>query len=437
MNRITQLLLAMPLAACAAAAVAQSGADLVILPAPASAWRITVGHWENQAELKGNSAVAPPPTAEYARDGVAGVSAPVSDGRREALRFDWKGLWLATLRVESPQPLDLRPYLGGTLELDLNVADMAQGAIKVKLACGGECGRSVNLIEQARASVGKGWQRITLAMSCFVREGADFSKVTLPFQLEGTGSGRASVANVRFVRDGKPNTPCPDYRTESLTPAMLTESWAIDWWLPRHEEKLQEARRLVAAGHSPELVFIGDSITQGWEEEGREVWRRHYASYHALDLGFGGDRTENALWRLQHGELDGLAPKVAVLMIGTNNTGHRAENPETTAAGIRRLVDEIRRRLPTTKVLLLAIFPRGEKPDDFLRGINERVNRIIAGAADGRSVHFLNINAALVNPDGSLSKDVMPDLLHPNEKGYAIWQREMQPLLQTLLAPSP
>jgi hypothetical protein len=126
MNRITQLLLAMPLAACAAAAVAQSGADLVILPAPASAWRITVGHWENQTELIGDSVVVPPPTADYARDSVAGASARVSDGRREMLMFDWKALWLATLRIESPKPLDLRPYLGGTLELDLNVADMAR-----------------------------------------------------------------------------------------------------------------------------------------------------------------------------------------------------------------------------------------------------------------------------------------------------------------------
>jgi beta-glucosidase len=241
------------------------------------------------------------------------------------------------------------------------------------------------------------------------------------------------VANVRLVRDGKPNADCPDYRTESVTPSMLNESWAVDWWLPRHEEKLAEARKLVAAGRAPEVVFIGDSITQGWEKEGHEVWQRHYAGYHALNLGFGGDRTENVLWRLQHGELDGLAPRVAVLMIGTNNTGHRAENPETTAAGIKRLVDEIRQRLPGTKVLLLAVFPRGEKPDDSLRGINERVNRIIAGQADGRSVYFLDINAALTAPDGTLSKDVMPDLLHPNAAGYAIWQREMQPLLQELL----
>jgi len=437
MNPITKLLLTVSLIACGAGARAEPGADLVILPASSSAWRISVGHWEGDAELIGDRVVAPRPTAEYARDSYLSASAEGSDGRREALQFEWKDLWLATLRVESRQPLDLRPYLDGTLELDLDVADMAQGGIKVKLDCGPDCERNVNLIAQVRANAGKGRQHLSLAMGCFVREGADFSKVKLPFQLEGNGRGRASVANVRFVRGGKPNMGCPDYRTESVTPSMLNESWAIDWWLPRHEEKLAEARKLVAAGHAPELVFIGDSITQGWEKEGSEVWQRHYAGYHALDLGFGGDRTENVLWRLQHGELDGLAPKAVVLMIGTNNTGHRAEDPATTAAGIKRLIDEIRRRLPDTKVLLLAVFPRGEKPDDPQRGINERVNRIIAGEADGRSVYFLNINAALTEPDGTLSKEVMPDLLHPNAKGYEIWQREMQPLLQELLGRSP
>jgi beta-glucosidase len=438
MNHIAKLLLAASLLACAADACAKASADLVILPAPASAWRITVGHWEGQTELTGSSVVAPRPTAEYARDSHLSASAEIRDGRRDALQFEWKELWLATLRIESPQPLDLRPYLDGTLEFDLDVADMAQGGIKVKLDCGEGCERYVNLMTQARANAGKGRQHLSLAIACFVREGADFSKVKSPFQLEGNGRGRASVANVRFVRGGKPNVDCPDYRTESVTPSMLNESWAIDWWQPRHEEKLAEARKLVAAGHSPELVFIGDSITEGWEKEGREVWQRHYARYHALDLGFGGDRTENVLWRLQHGELDGLAPKVAVLMIGTNNTGHRAEDPSTTAAGIKRLLHEIRQRLPDTKVLLLAVFPRGERPGDPLRVINERVNRLIAGEADGRSVYFLNINAVLTDPDGTLSKDVMPDLLHPNAKGYAIWQREMQPLLQDLLGqPAP
>ena len=434
MRAVGSGLLGVSLAACAAGASAQAGAgDLVILPAPAAAWRVVVGHWESEAELEGDSVVAPRPTAEYASTSHVGASARGSGGRREALLFEWKDLWQANLRVESGQPLDLRPYLGGTLEFDLDVAELAQGGVRAKLACGEGCERAVSLLEPARAWAGKGWQRVAVAMSCFVREGADFSKVRLPFSLEGTGSGRVSVANVRIRREGKPNVGCTDYRTESVTPAMLNESWSIDWWLPRHQQKLEEKRKLVAAG-GPELVFIGDSITQGWEDPGREVWQRHYAKHRALDLGFGGDRTENVLWRLQHGEIDGIAPKVAVLMIGTNNTGHRAESPDTTAAGIKQLLGEIRTRMPSTTVLLLAIFPRGEKPDDFLRRINERVNKRIAGYADGRSVHFLDINAGFLNPDGTLIKDAMPDLLHPNEKGYAIWQRAMEPTLQRLLS---
>lgn len=414
-----------------AGAWAQASADLVILPAPASAWRTVVGHWEGQAELTGDRAEAPKPSAEYARSSRAAVAAVGSGGRREAMLFDWKDLWYSTLRIESRQPLDLRPYMGGTLQFDLDVVDLAKGGVRVKLSCGDGCERSVNLIEPARASAGKGWQRMALAMSCFAREGADFSRVSVPFSLEGNGTGRVSVANVRITRAAKPGIDCPDYRTQAVTPAMQTEWFAVDWWLPLHKQKLEEKQKLVAAGTGPEIVFIGDSITQGWEKEGREVWQRHYVPHRALSLGFGGDRTENVLWRLQNGEIDGIAPKVAVLMIGTNNSGR--DSPDAIAAGIRRLLDEIRQRLPKTKVLLLAIFPRGEKPDDFLRGVNERVNKLIAGYADGRSVHFLDINAALLNPDGTLGKEVMPDLLHPNGKGYAVWHRAMEPVLQSLL----
>ncbi|CAM4089616.1 GDSL-type esterase/lipase family protein [Roseateles saccharophilus] len=416
-----------------AATVLAHAQDLVILPAPTDAWRVTVGHWEAQAELTSDGVVAPAPKADHGGNAFAGASAHVGAGRRDALTFEWRDLWQSMLRIESRKPLDLRPYADGMLEFDLDVGVLAQGGVSVKLGCGAGCERAVNLLEPARGWAGKGWQHVALSMSCFAREGADFSAVTLPFGLEGTGSGRVSVANVRLTRASVPGLACPDYRSESVTPAMLNESWSIDWWKPRHEQKLEEKRQLLAAGTPPEVVFIGDSITQGWEKEGREVWQRHFAPLHGLALGFGGDRTENALWRLQHGEIDGLAPKAVVLMIGTNNSGHRAENPETTAAGIKRLLDEIRRRLPNAQVLLLAIFPRGEKPDDFLRGINQRVNQIIQGYADGRQIHFLDIGAALLQPDGTLSKEVMPDLLHPNERGYEIWQRAMAPTLQQLM----
>ena len=422
------------LAACGTGACAPPGGDLVILPAPAGAWRTVVGHWEHRVELTGDNVVVPRPAAAYAQASHLGASAlGGSGGRREAVRLEWKDLWQAQLRFESRRPLDLRDHVDGSLEFDLEVDDLARGGVRVTVGCGEGCERSVNLIDTARARAGKGWQRTALALRCFARDGADFSKVSLPFALEGTGSGRVSVANVRITREAKPGLPCPDHRTESVTPAMLNEAWALDGWLPRHEQKLAQKAKLLAAGTPPRIVFIGDSITQGWENEGRAVWQRHYAPHHALALGFGGDRTENVLWRLQHGEIDGIAPQVAVLMIGTNNTGHRAESAQTTAAGIKRLLDEVGARLPDTKLLLLAIFPRGEKPDDGLRRINDSVNKIIAGFADGRRIHFLNINADLMNPDGTLSTEILPDLLHLSDKGYAIWQRAMEPTLQKLL----
>ena len=424
------------LAACAGTP-AHSGTDLTLLPARAADWRIVVGHRERQVELTGDSIVVPPLQADTAHASTLAASASASNGQRETLTLEWKEQWPAMLRVESRQPLDMRPYLGGTLEFDLDVLDLQKrGALRVKVSCGGNCERSVTLIEPARAWLGKGWHHVALAMSCFQREGAEPANVRLPFSLEGDGSGRVSVKNVHITSEIKAGLSCPDYRTESATPALQLEPWAIDWWPKHHLELLEARRQLLASGTPPELVFIGDSITQGWGESGREVWQQHYAPLHALNLGSGGDRTENVLWRLQHGEIDGIAPKVAVLMVGTNNTGQRAENPQTLAAGIKRLVDEIRQRLPGTKVLLLAIFPRGEKSDDYLRVLNERVNKIIAGYADGKQVFFQDINATLMGPDGTVSRDIMPDLLHPNAKGYALWQQAMEPTLRKLMGPS-
>jgi beta-glucosidase len=121
-------------------------------------------------------------------------------------------------------------------------------------------------------------------------------------------------------------------------------------------------------------------------------------------------------------------------MIGTNNTGDRQEDPATTAAGIRRLLDEIAQRQPRAQVLLLAIFPRDKQPDSRLRRINEAINTLIAGHADGRRVHFLNINAALMNADGTLSEGILPDLLHLSEAGYRLWAEQVSPRLERLMA---
>lgn len=218
----------------------------------------------------------------------------------------------------------------------------------------------------------------------------------------------------------------------SVTPAPNVETWA-GWWMPRHEAKVREARQTANA----ELLFVGDSITHAWESEGRQVWQRHYQPYHALNLGFSGDRTEHVLWRLQHGETDGLHPKVTVLMIGTNNTGHRQESARGTVAAIDRIIAELRQRMPATKILLLAIFPRADKPGTPVAAINGEINAMLPGLADGRHVFFLNINQALLDGGDTVSTQIMPDLLHPNAQGYERWAAAMEPMLQALLRQAP
>jgi beta-glucosidase len=357
------------------------------------------------------------------------------NAKRDALTMQWKDAWHASLRLVADKPLDLRSYLPeGTVEFDVNVVDMARAGLTFAMGCGPDCGRTVNQVLASRALQGRGWQHLAFPLRCFERDGNDFSAVTQPFVVDSSGSGEVAIANVKIMRRGTPNASCVDYRVESVTPTPLDEVWSLDWWMPRHEQKLEQVRELVAAGRGPQLVFLGDSITQGWEGEGKRAWEQHFAKYGAIGLGFSGDRTENALWRLQHGELDGMAPKVVVLMIGTNNTGHRQEDPRTTAAGIKRLIDEIRHRQPQAKVVLLAVFPRDEQPGSRLRQINDRVNGLISAFADGRQVFFLNINDTFTHPDGTLSPEIMPDLLHLSEKAYGLWAQAIDPTLRNLLS---
>lgn len=370
--------------------------------------------------------------------GKASVTPQRVAGQREALVLRWEQAWYAALRLTPATALDLQALVPhATLELDLRVTQLEQGGIDFKMSCGEACQRKLPYVLAGRALQGKGWQHLSFALTCFARSADDFSKVDLPFALEANGAGEVALANVRIVAHGKPNQSCPDYRTAALEPTPLNQAWAMPRWMQRHEGKLALKQQLLAAGTAPQLVFIGDSITEGWEQAGSALWQQHYAPYHALNLGYGGDHTENVLWRLQHGEVDGLQPKVAVLMIGTNNTGDRQDQPEVTAAGVARILQELRQRLPQTRVLLLAIFPREASADAVLRRINEQINLRLAALADGDKVVFANLNNAMLEADGRLSTEVMPDLLHPQQRGYAIWAEAMQPILSRMLASRP
>lgn len=195
-----------------------------------------------------------------------------------------------------------------------------------------------------------------------------------------------------------------------------------DWWHQRWQAKNKETQ------NGPgQILFVGDSITQGWEGRGKATWDKFYANRSAINLGFSGDRTEHALWRLEKGNFKGVTdPKLAVVMIGTNNTGHFDQAPDQTAAGVTAVVDKIQSRFPDAKILLLGIFPRGATKDDPKRQINAAINQQISKLGDRDSVTFLNIGGSFLGEDGSLSKDVMPDLLHLSEDGYVRWAEAIE-----------
>ena len=234
-----------------------------------------------------------------------------------------------------------------------------------------------------------------------------------------------SIAATVWAKDKDTEKPA----IAALKPEVQTAKWAVKWWMPRHEQKLAAMKKQGRV----DLLMIGDSITHSWENGGRKTWDKYYAKRHAFNIGFSGDRTEQVIWRLQNGEVDGISPKLAVIMIGTNNTGHRQDKPEHTAAGIKAIIGELRKRLPKTKLLLLAVFPRGAKADDKLRVINDGINKRISGFADNESVFYLDINDKFLAKDGTLPKSVMPDLLHPNPQGYGIWAEAMEPTIAKLM----
>lgn len=242
--------------------------------------------------------------------------------------------------------------------------------------------------------------------------------------------------------------------------------------IPRHKDFLKRIEQSKGAG---DVIFLGDSITQGWE--GQKAWQEHFGSFKPVNLGISGDQTGHVLWRITDGhELDNLKPKLAVIMIGTNNTG--AHSAQQIAGGIKAIVEELKRQKPDIRILLLGVFPRGssgdaersleqisegikpineelkkEKPD--LKRLNalvrtleqqkgtipaEKLNRkiaeingIIAKLDDGKTVFYKDISKELLAQNGGLSGEIMPDYLHLSPKGYDLWGKAIKGDIEKLL----
>lgn len=243
-----------------------------------------------------------------------------------------------------------------------------------------------------------------LLLSCSVGMAADPAPSATPVP----GKGPPDVAALRMV-------------DENGQPSKL--------FLERYHEPFLKRGKEGPIG----VLFIGDSITAGWLSAGKEIWKKYYGAYNPANFGVGGDRTQGVLWRIEHGELDGISPKVVVLLIGVNNGGDPA-----VVRGVRKVVEEIRAKLPDSKILLLGIFPRGNDPANppwnaKSRTFTAQVNKELSTIADGKNVRFLDIGDKFLDAQGFISKDIMPDGLHPGPAGYQIWADAMQPLLTEML----
>jgi len=201
-------------------------------------------------------------------------------------------------------------------------------------------------------------------------------------------------------------------------------------WVKRHEGFVAEAKK-----GECDLLFLGDSITDGWRNKPKAIFQAAFGEYKPLNFGISGDRTQHVLWRIQNGELDGIKPKVAVIMIGTNNIGQKdAEKPESAVEGVKAILAELQKKTPTTKILLLGVFPREEKPDAEKRLAVKEINAGIAKFDDGgKTVTYLDIGPKFLEADGTLTKEIMPDRLHLSEKGYQIWADAIKEPLAKLM----
>jgi lysophospholipase L1-like esterase len=212
-------------------------------------------------------------------------------------------------------------------------------------------------------------------------------------------------------------------KNSAIKPAIKQKK---ELFLKRHQEILDRVKK-----GNVDLIFVGDSITHYFETTGADVWKQYYAPRNAANLGSAGDLTQHVLWRLDNGELDGISPKVAVVMIGTNN--QKTYTADQISDGIVAVCQNIRQKLPETKILLLAVFARQPQPCDIREKLAQ-ASKTASKIADNKNIFYLDINDKFYQSDGSLSKEIMSvDFVHPTAKGYQIWASAMEPTLAKLL----
>jgi len=236
-----------------------------------------------------------------------------------------------------------------------------------------------------------------------------------------------SMIAIAAGENSKAEPPPPPSDPVAPVPRDRDYDWmSLAQWQKEHAENV-----VVAAKGEAELVFIGDSITAS--TRGSESWKKTFANYRTANFGIGGDRTQNILWRLQHGEIGALKPKLVVLLIGTNNIGMTDHDIPDTVRGVAAVVGRLHVAFPSTKVLVLGIFPRDENPNSPVREKVQIINAALAKLDDGKTIFVRDIGKIFLEADGVLSTTVSQDHLHLTEEGLRRWAEALSPIVQQLM----
>ena len=220
------------------------------------------------------------------------------------------------------------------------------------------------------------------------------------------------------------NQPLDNSENSAIIP-VAREGKAYERFLMLNE-KVQNNRGEI------DLLFVGDSITERWETDGRKVWEKFYGNRKALNIGIGADRTQHVLWRLENGNINGLQPKATIVLIGTNNSHEDRNTTSEMHDGVVAVVNKLLKELPSTEILLLGIFPRG-RTFNLQRGKITQANQVLQFLDQHERIHYLDIGHYFLDSDGSIPEEVMPDALHLSEKGYEIWATSMEPILSEII----
>ncbi len=216
---------------------------------------------------------------------------------------------------------------------------------------------------------------------------------------------------------------------EPDNPAVTPQPRLEEWWFERHAKKIGEFKK-----ENVDLLMVGDSITHNFESVGKQVWEKSFAPRNAINLGFGGDRTNHVLWRLDHLPKRKQSPKAAVVMIGTNNICWGSDQPREAALGVQAIAKKLHMDYPDMKILVLGVFPRRRKLDHPHRKQVMELNAALPGLLKTiPNVSFKDIGDQFLDENGFLSEEMMPDTTHPSEKGHQVWAAAIEADLKEML----